>query len=102
VIFERVIDCIDLDGIAEIEQSLTLMLGDIEGVPCARARELARDILERAVRQLPDDLLDYTSLTNILSLDRCELCADEADEDRRAASGATSTNRRGQPTHRRR
>jgi hypothetical protein len=102
VIFERVVDCIDLDGIAQVERSLSLMLADIEGVPSPRAGELARAILERAVRRLPDDLLGYADLTNILSLD-CELCMAEEEDDRRApASAATGANRRRPAAHRRR
>jgi hypothetical protein len=59
VIYERVLDCVDLDGLYELAQSLTFLVGDLHGMPADQVDELARAMFERALLRLPDDIRRY-------------------------------------------
>jgi hypothetical protein len=88
VVYEQVLECIDLDELFHLEQSLALTAGDLPGMSHERATELARSTLDRAFRRLPDDIRNYLRAVEALTCEGCELCEEEARETR-GASGTT-------------
>ena len=59
VIYEQVLACVDLDALYDLEQSLTMLAGDLDGVSADHAADLARAMLDRALHRLPDDMRRY-------------------------------------------
>ena len=51
--------CVDLDALYDLEQSLTMLVGDLDGVSPDRAADLAKAMLDLALARLPDDLRHY-------------------------------------------
>jgi hypothetical protein len=78
VVYEQVLDCVDLDALYQLEQSLTHLAGELEGVGPDRAAELAKAMLDRALLRLPDDVRRYLRAVDFLACDGCELCEAEA------------------------
>jgi len=83
VVYEQVLECIDLDELFQLEQSLAFTASSLPGVSHARSTELAKSLLERAFRRLPDDIRNYLSAVEALACNGCELCEEEAREDAR-------------------
>jgi len=77
VVFEQVLECVDLDALCRLEQSLTLLVGEIDGIPGDRVCELAKDMLDRALLRLPDDIWHYLRAGVVPPAVGCELCEDE-------------------------
>jgi hypothetical protein len=73
VIHEQVLTCVDLDALHDLEQSLTMLVGDLDGVSPDHAADLAKAMLDRALARLPDDLRRYLRAPN-WPFPRCELC----------------------------
>jgi hypothetical protein len=59
VIYEQVIECIDLDALYRVEQSLTMLVGEIDGIAADQICDLASALLDRALLRLPDDMRCY-------------------------------------------
>ena len=59
VIYEQVVECIDLDALCRLEHSLTLLVGELDGISDDRVCETAKAMLNRALRRLPDDVWRY-------------------------------------------
>jgi hypothetical protein len=59
IIYEQVLESVDLDALYRLEQSLTMMVGELHGVPFAQATESAKAVLERCLLRLPDDIRRY-------------------------------------------
>ena len=59
VIYEQVVECIDLDALYRLEHSLTLLVGELDGISDDRVCETAKAMLNRALRRLPDDVWRY-------------------------------------------
>ena len=59
VIYERVVACVDLDALHDLEQWLTMLAGDLAGVSPDHAADLARAMVDRALLRLPDDMRRY-------------------------------------------
>jgi hypothetical protein len=59
VIYEQVLECIDLDALYRVEQSLTMLVGEIEGVTADQICDLAEFMIDRALLRLPDDMRRY-------------------------------------------
>jgi hypothetical protein len=77
VIYEQVLECLDLDAVHRIEQSLTMIVADFE--PDAdRAGDLAKAIVDRALLRIPDDVRSYLHAVSGPPFADCELCEDEA------------------------
>ncbi len=91
LIHEQVIACIDLDELYALEQALTLVAAELDGVGPDRAADLARAMVDAALSRLPDDVRRYLHDADWLRHGRCELCEEEA----RAARGSGSSQRRG-------
>lgn len=81
VIYEQVLECVDVDALVELEHSLTMMVEELDGVDPDRACELAARMLDRAILRLPDDIRRYLRAAVLLS-SGCELCDEEARERR--------------------
>ena len=77
VLDEQVLECVDLEALYRLEQSLILMLGELDGVACDRAGELARAMIDRALVRLPGDVRDYLRTGGWAPCHGCELCDDE-------------------------
>jgi hypothetical protein len=77
VIYEQVLACIDLDALYHLEQSLTMLAGDLDGVSADAAAELAKAMLDRALLHLPDDMRRYLRAAR-WPFEGCELCEEEA------------------------
>jgi hypothetical protein len=88
VIYEQVLECVDVDALADLERSLVMMLEELDGIEHERARQLAGSMLDRAVLQLPDDIRRYLRAAAMLSAD-CALCEEEAREAARTRDGAS-------------
>jgi hypothetical protein len=69
LIYEQVLESVDLDALYRLEQSLTMMVGELHGVPFAQATESAKAILERCVLRLPDDIRRYLRAGPLLAFD---------------------------------
>ena len=94
VVYEQVLECIDLDELFQLEQSLAFTASSLPGVSHARSTELAKSLLERAFRRLPDDIRNYLSAVEALACNGCELCEEEAREEARDARSSRSSSRR--------
>ena len=75
VIYEQVLECVDLDALYRLEQSLTVIVADFDR---DRADDIARDILDRALLRIPDDVRSYLHALGGPPFADCELCAEEA------------------------
>jgi hypothetical protein len=95
VIYEQVVECIDLDALYRLEHSLTLLVGELDGVPDDRVCETAKAMLDRALRRLPDDVWRYLRAGDAPPFEGCELCEAEDEEQpaRRAPAGGNGQRR---------
>lgn len=59
VIYEQVLACLDLDALFRLEQSLTTLIGELDGIADDRVCELTKAMLDRALLRLPDDVWCY-------------------------------------------
>jgi len=78
VVYEQILECVDLEAVYHVAQSLDTMIGEIDGIPDDQIGELARSILDRALHRLPDDLRGYLRVSEWASRDDCVLCQAEA------------------------
>jgi hypothetical protein len=69
IIYEQVLESVDLDALYRLEQSLTMMVGELHGVPFAQATESAKAVLDRCVLRLPDDIRRYLRAGPLLAFD---------------------------------
>ncbi len=92
LIYEQVVACIDLEELHALEQAITLLAAELDGVGPDRAADLARAMLDAALRRLPDDLDRYLHGAGWLHHDECPLCEEEA---RASRSAPGSSQRRG-------
>lgn len=87
VIYEQVVECVDLDALYRLEHSLTVLVGELEGIPDERVCELVKTMMDRALRRLPDDIWRYLRAGAALPLEGCALCDEE--DTRPGTQGAT-------------
>jgi hypothetical protein len=92
LIYEQVVACIDLEELHALEQALTLVAADLDGFSPDRAADLARAMIDAALRRLPDDVRRYLHDADWLRDQRCELCEEEP---RLSRSGPAGSPRRG-------
>lgn len=83
VIYQQVLECVDLDALYRIEQSLVMQLGDLGGVD---VHVQASTMIDRALLRLPGDLRSY--LSAVITPFRCDLCELFEDDDRPAVPEA--------------
>jgi hypothetical protein len=85
VIYEQVLECVDLDALYRLEQSLTMLVTDFEG-DGDRAADLVTAMLDRALVRIPDDVRHYLHAISGPLFEGCDLCKDEdGDADEEAA-----------------
>ena len=53
MIYEQVLACVDLDALHDLEQSLTMLVGDVDGVSPDHAADLVKAMLDRALLGRP-------------------------------------------------
>jgi hypothetical protein len=87
VVYEQVLACVDLDALYQLEQSLTLLAGQLDGVDPDHAADLAKAMLDRGLLRLPDDMRRYLRAVDFLACDGCELCEAEARQASRGSGG---------------
>jgi hypothetical protein len=85
VVYEQILACVDLDALYSLEQSITLLAGDLDGIGPDRAAELAKTMLDRALLRLPDDMRRYLRAVSWMACDGCEICDPDARQGRGAA-----------------
>lgn len=78
VVYEQVLECIDLEALYRLEQSLTMMVGELEGVPDDHVGDMATAMVDRALLRLPGDVRGYLRAAGWRAPEGCELCEDEA------------------------
>ena len=91
VIYEQVLECVDLDALYHVAQSLDSMIGEIDGVASEHVGELARSILDRALLRLPDDLRGYLRVSEWAAREDCVLCQAEARQAGRGSARRKAT-----------
>jgi recombination protein RecA len=91
VVYEQVVECIDLEALCRVEQTLTLMVSEIDGVAGEQVCDLAKAMLDRALRRLPDDLRRYLRAAGWPPSGGCELCKEAAPPGNPAPSGQSPT-----------
>ncbi len=74
VIYEQVLECVDLDALYRLEQSLTMMVADYDR---DRAGEVAQAIIDRALLRIPDDVRSYLHALGGPPFAGCDLCDEE-------------------------
>jgi hypothetical protein len=77
VVYEQVLECVDLDALYRLEQSLTLLVGEIDGVSGDRPCDLVTAMLDRALLRLPDDLRRSLRTAGWQPPGDCTLCEEE-------------------------
>ena len=92
LIYEQVVACIDLEELHALEQAITLLATELDDVGPDRATDLARAMVDAALRRLPDDLRRYLDAGGGPPFDGCPLCEEEALASR---SSPGSSQRRG-------
>jgi hypothetical protein len=94
VVYEQLLECIDLDEVSRVEQSLTLLVSELDGMTAERIDELARATLDRALRRLPDQIRRYLRDGAWPSFAGCESCDDDDRSGRRGAARQPATRTR--------
>jgi hypothetical protein len=69
LIYEQVLESVDLDALYRLEQSLTMMVGELHGVSFAEATESATAVIDRCLLRLPDDIRRYLRAGPFLAFD---------------------------------
>jgi hypothetical protein len=78
VIYEQVLECIDLDALFRLEQSLTMMVGEIDGISGDHTSDMITAMLDRALRRIPADVRSYLEAASWPPPGDCPLCEEEA------------------------
>ncbi|HET7506291.1 MAG TPA: hypothetical protein VFK02_34970 [Kofleriaceae bacterium] len=76
VIYEQVLECVDLGALHRLEQSLQMTISELEGPDSDRGTELASAMLERAFARLPGELRGFLAAAR-WPFAGCELCEDD-------------------------
>jgi hypothetical protein len=82
VVYEQIFECIDLEALYRLEQSLIMMVGELPGVSRDQAGDMVTAMLDRALHRVPADVRGYLRAAAWPPPDACALC----DEDK-ARSG---------------
>ena len=76
IIYEQVLECIDLDAIYHLERSLTMMIAELHAMPHDRATQTTQALLDRCLLRLPDDIRRYLRAGPFFSIDGADRCED--------------------------
>jgi len=96
VLYERVLESVDLDALYELEHSLASMIGDLHGLPYPQATEATRAVVDRCLARLPEDIRRYLRAGPFVPFgpgDPASRCEDRpgAQPSRRAPAGPRAT-----------
>jgi hypothetical protein len=69
VVYQQVLEHVDLDGMFQLEQQLTLIAGSLPGISPDQASHTARTLIDHALRQIPDSARNYLRIADCLSGD---------------------------------
>lgn len=78
VLYDRVLACIDMDALYELEHTLASTISDLHGQPYPQAAETTRVVLDPYLDRLPDEIRRYLRAGPFLRFDpfdpvaRCE------------------------------
>jgi len=78
VIYEQVLETIDLDRLAGIETMLAMELAELEDLSEEETVDLAKSMIDRALARVPDDPRRYGTFGRPGDSLDCELCEAEA------------------------
>lgn len=81
VVYEQVLECVDLDALHRVQRSLTIMMGELDGVPDDHVEDMAADMLDRVLARMPRDLRNYLQAASWAPFGGCELCEAEAENE---------------------
>jgi hypothetical protein len=79
VLYARVLECLDVRKLFMIELDLWVALCESQGEPEQRARELAKDMIDRALTRVVGDPDRYATLSPFGT--DCDLCGELEDDD---------------------
>jgi hypothetical protein len=88
LIYEQVFECIDLEALYRVEQSLAMIVADFDR---ERAADLAKAIIDRALLRIPDDVRSYLHALGGPPFAGCELCKEAAPPGNQASSEQSPT-----------
>ena len=75
VIYEQVLESIDLDAIYRLERSLAVLLAELPGMTAEHVPDALRALIDRALLRLPGDIRRYLRHGPFVAFDagsRCE------------------------------
>ena len=72
MIYERVLECIDLDALYRVEQGLMSTVSDVVGVSLEQASYAAKSMIDRSLLRLPSHARSYLRVVEALHCDDCE------------------------------
>lgn len=95
VIYDRIAESIDLEAIRGLADTLTLMIADLTGAPLDQVRDIARELVDRAMLRLPSSIMDFLDIAGAEGhgFPDCILCEAEA----RASPAASPARRKRNP-----
>ncbi|HEY0193547.1 MAG TPA: hypothetical protein VGC42_20660 [Kofleriaceae bacterium] len=81
VIYERVLECIDLDALARVEHALMSTVAELAGVSPHQASYTAKSMVDRALLRFPSHARAYLRVVDALRCTDCghDRCACDAD-----------------------
>ena len=77
VLYEQVLECIDLDALYRVEQSLVMLVGELDGMDEARIAATATAMLDRALLRLPENMRGYLHASS-WPFEGCAMCEQDA------------------------
>jgi hypothetical protein len=69
VVYLQVLEHVDLGGLFELEQQLTLIAGNLPGISPDQASHTARTLIDHALRRVPDSARNYLRIADCLGGD---------------------------------
>ncbi len=81
VVYERVLECVDLDALARVECALMSTVADVAGISPRQASYTAKSMVDRALLRLPSHVRAYLRAVDALRCDDCgkDRCACDDD-----------------------
>ena len=72
MIYERVLECVDLDALSRVEQGLMSTVSDVVGMSPQQASYAAKSMIDRSLLRLPSHARSYLRVVEALQCDDCE------------------------------
>jgi hypothetical protein len=71
VIYERVLECVDLDALVRVEVALMSTVADLAGISTHQASYAAKSMIDRALLRLPSHARAYLRVVEAMRCDDC-------------------------------